>query len=115
MLDRRLDKPEKVRIVKAHYTAATTSSYPLVVYLRSDALSSLIKSKHTLRLKNENHEQTENILATLSETHAIARYDLQNDHRTFDADPHRHLTNIDIFWTNNAVLLSGGEDTRIHP
>ena len=56
VLDRRLDKPEKVRIVKAHYTAATTGSYPLVVYLRSDALSSLIKSKHTLRLKNENHE-----------------------------------------------------------
>ena len=110
VLDRRLDKPEKVRIVKAHYTAATTGSYPLVVYLRSDALSSLIKSKHTLRLKNENHEQTENIIATLSETHAIARYDLQNDNRTFDADPHRHLTNIDIFWTNNAVLLSGGSN-----
>ena len=108
VLDRRLDKPEKVRVVKAHYTAATTASYPLVVYLRSDALSSLIRSKHTLRIKNQNHEATENILGTLSETHAIGRYDIQNDGRTFVADPHQHLTNIDIFWTNNDALLNGG-------
>ena len=108
VLDRRLDKPEKVSVVKAHYTAATTAAYPLVVYLRSDALCSLIKSKHTLRLKNTNHEATENILGTLSETHAVARYNLEKDGRQFDADPHQHLTNIDIFWTDNGTVLDGG-------
>ena len=73
-LDRRIDKPKQLRVVKASYSASTMTAYPLVVYLRSDALHRLIKAKHTLRLKDANHEATENILATLLEGDRAGRY-----------------------------------------
>ena len=112
-LDKRIDRPVRISVQKAHYSAATAAEYPLVVYLRSDALSSLIQSKHTIRLKNNNHEQTENILASLSETHKMGRYALENDSRTFPADPYRHLRTIDVFFTTNdssmdATAATGG-------
>ena len=110
-LDRRLDKPVALRVVKAHYSAVTAASYPLVVYLRSNALSSLIKDKHTLRLQNTNHEATENILGSLTETHAVGRFNLERDGRRFKSDPHRHVREIDIFFSDNATLIDGGNTT----
>ena len=104
-LDKRIDRPSELQVQKAHYSNLVGATHPLVVYLRSDSLSSLIKTKHTLRVKNDNHEQTQNIIATLSETHTTGRYDLQNDTRRFPTDPHRILRDIDIMFSDNETLL----------
>ena len=105
-LDRRIDKPKKLRVAKACYSASTITAYPLVVYLRSDSLHRLIKDKHTLRLKDSNHEATENILTTLVATDTTGRYSTE-DVRRFETDPHLPLTAIDIYFTSNATALEG--------
>ena len=106
-LDRRIDKPKQLRVAKACYSASTMAAYPLVVYLRSDALHRLIKQKHTLRLKDANHEATENILATLVEGDRVGRYSNGVDIRRLETDPHLHVTEIDIYFTANATGLDG--------
>ena len=106
-LDRRVDKPKTLRVVKAHYRAATMTEYPLVVYVRSDALHRLIGDKHTLRLKNNNHEATENILCTLPKDDRTASYSAVGDVRRFQTDPHIPLTTIDVYFTANSTILDG--------
>ena len=58
-----------------------------------------------MQLKSEDHEQPTNILATLNETHAQARYQLERDGRTFDTDPHQILKEIDIIFSDNNTAL----------
>ena len=79
------------------YQAATMTAYPLVVYLRSDALHRLIVDKHTLRLKDANHEATENILMSLVERDRVGHYSNAVDIRRLKTDPHLHVTEIDIY------------------
>ena len=112
-LDRRVDRPTRIGVVKAQYCAATNNNdLPLVVYVRSDALSSTVLTKHTLRVKSENHEATENILVTLEESHTKGRYCLKKEDRFFTADNHKHLREIDFIFTDNTTPLgnaaSGG-------
>jgi hypothetical protein len=97
-----------MKLKKCHYANATGGVHPLVVYLESDALSTLIRQKHTLRLKNTNHEDGTNIICSLSETHTVGRFDLQNEERTFKTDPDRHIKLIDIGFSNNGVMLPRG-------
>ena len=104
-LDKRIDRPVKIRVQKAHYSTPTGTANPLVVYLRSDQLSSLCKSKHTLRAKNTNHRHTENILCTLGETHTVGRYDLRRDQRSFTTDPDRYIRTIDVKFSDTDTLL----------
>ena len=104
-LQERLDRPVTIRVAKCHFANATTDVHPLVVYCRSDALSNLIKSKHTLRIKNQGHRQTENILCSLTETHTVGRYNMEKDTRVFKADPEKYIRNIDIKFTNNGDPL----------
>jgi hypothetical protein len=64
-----------------------------------------MNKKHTLKLKSQNHDHRTNIIATLSETHTVGRFDLQKDVRSFRTDPDRHVTSIDISFSNNGSLL----------
>ena len=105
-LDRRIRRPTKLRVQKAHYSKATGSAHPLVVYLESNALSQLILNKHTLKLKSTSHENGTEIIATLGETHTKGRYNLERDVRTFKTNPDEHLRNIDIRFTNNGTVLA---------
>ena len=107
-LDDKMDYPIRMKIVKAHYANHSNSTHPLVVYVRSDNLSDLIKTKHTLRCKDVRHEEYENILCTLEETHHIGRFslELQADRRVFELEPNRFLRTIDIQFTNNDVPLA---------
>ena len=73
-LDRRIANPRSMRLSKCVFTASTASSYPSVVYMRSDAIHSMIKTKHTVELKADNHENSSNIIAVLEETHTHGRY-----------------------------------------
>jgi hypothetical protein len=107
-LDDRLDWPIRLRIMKCHYANHTDGIHPLVVYLRSDTLSNLIKTKHTLRCKDQNHEEYENILCTLQESHQIGRYslDINSDRRQFVLEHNRFIRSIDFMFSDNDALLS---------
>ena len=98
-LAQRISNPTKLTVRKASYTAATATEYPHAVYLRSDALSSMILSKHTVELK-ENHSQS-NVLVVLHETHSAARYrSIYGD--TWRTHKHLHTTRIDIQFTDGS-------------
>ena len=64
-LDRRVANPSELSLVGASFSASTTDSYPLVVYLRSDWGQALSKRKHTVELKCEQHEDSSNVLGVL--------------------------------------------------
>jgi hypothetical protein len=105
-LDKRIHRPRTLRIRKCHYSNASGVVHPLVVYLESNSLSNLVPKKHTLRLKNENHDHQTNVLGTLQETHTVGRYSLQDDLRVFRTDPDRHIKSIDIAFSDNGTLLA---------
>ena len=42
-LDRRIANPRSIRLSKANYQQKTETAYPLSVYVRSDAITRLIK------------------------------------------------------------------------
>ena len=44
-LDKRVANPRTVRINKCTFTAATAATYPSVVYVRSDALSTWLRQR----------------------------------------------------------------------
>jgi hypothetical protein len=109
-LDRRIDRPTSIKVVKAVFKAATQSgtAYPLVLYVRSDALHAVIRDKHTLRVKGNNHEQTENILCTLYEDDRVGCYESHDSaQRRMVTDPHKVLKVIDVYFTNNDTLMAG--------
>ena len=68
VLDRRISNPTTVRLVSALYEAPTLASYPLGVYLVSDALGEMIPQKHTVKLKASNHENQDATVAVLTES-----------------------------------------------
>jgi len=105
-LDRRLANPVSLRINKCTFTAATATTYPPVVYLRSDALTSLSKVKHTVELKSSDHENNSNVLAVLEETHTRGRYALRQS-VTFAVHKHTTSRSIDIYFTDGSTVLSG--------
>ena len=59
---------------KVNFVASTMDAYPTVVYLRSSKLDDLIKSKHTVELTDQNHENPSDALGVLEETHDVSRY-----------------------------------------
>ena len=73
-LDRRIANPTSIRIGKCSFIAATASTYPAVVYMRSNALFELSAIKHTVELKSENHHDSSNVIAVLHESHQKGRY-----------------------------------------
>ena len=104
-IDERIQDPVSIRITKASFVAATASSYPSVVYLRSDAISQLCSQKHTVELKSLNHRDGTNIIAVLEERHNKARYSLEEAPRTLRVKKHENVTEIDVYWTDNQTVL----------
>ncbi len=106
-LDRRISNPTSLRLAKAVYsTPGDTSPHPQVVYLRSNALARMIPRKHTLELRDSNHENSANVIAVLSETHTRGRYRILGG-RGFPVDPAASERKIDIFFTDGDTVLSG--------
>ena len=110
-LDRRISNPERIRINKATFVAATASTYPQVVYLRSSKISQTVRTKHTVELKDDGHEDGTDVLAVLQESHALGRYQTEPDQkdrwRSFDVHSHVPLRSIDFYFTNNRTLMPG--------
>ena len=106
-LDRRISNPTSLRVAKITYsTPGDTSPHPQVVYLRSNALARMVTQKHTLELREKNHENGTNIFGVLSETHTRGRYRLLGGRR-FPVNPSASERNIDIYFTDGDTILDG--------
>ena len=105
-LDQRIHRPVALRVQKAHYAGPAGVTNPLVVYLESDALTKIIRQKHTLQVTNTGHEHGTSVIATLGETHTAGRYSMERDARTLKCDPDKHVKNIDIKFSSNGTLLT---------
>jgi len=108
-LDRRIENPTHVRIGKCSFTAATASTYPAVVYMRSNALFELSAIKHTVELKSVNHHDSSNVIAVLHETHQKGRY--SGGGLSFPVHGHTNHTIIDIYFTDGGTILDGAVST----
>ena len=106
-LDRRIANPRTLRLSKCVFTASTASSYPSVVYMRSDAIHSMIKTKHTVELKADNHEHSSNIIAVLEETHTHGRYAISERGIALPVHGHSHVREIDIYFTDGTTIMDG--------
>ena len=105
-LDRRITDPRRIRLNSVAYIAPTMVTYPQVVYLRSSKLSEAIKRKHTVELKNSNHENATDTLCVLHETHTPGRYNMDSkSKRSFNVHSHLPLRKIDFYFTNNRTNL----------
>ena len=104
--DRRVSNPTSIRIASCTFTAATASSYPSVVYMRSDAITTMCKTKHTVELKAVDHENNSNVIAVLQETHTLGRYAM---HRQGSLPVHGHTqtTRIDLYFTDGNTIMDG--------
>ena len=105
-LDRRIQDPKSIKITKASYVASSAvASMPPVVYLRSDALSRLCKTKHTVELKNSGHGDGTNVICVLEERHSTGRYSLEGTPRTLPVKMHENVTTIDLYFTDNQTVI----------
>ena len=104
-----------MRLTKCVFTATTATSYPSVVYLRSDALHSMTKTKHTVELKADNHENSSNVIAVLQETHTTGRYSIGEKGIILPLHGHSHVREIDIYFTDGATVMDGEIDASAPP
>ena len=105
----RIPNPVRIRINQATYTAATASTYPQIVYLRSEKLSELTRTKHTVELKNNGHEDITDVLCALQESHDVGRYNLKSNNPrrvTFPIFSHIPIRKLDFYFTNNRTLMA---------
>ena len=106
-LDKRISNPTRLVIRKACFTCTgSTSPMPHVVYMRSKALNNMIRSKHTVELKDANHEGASDVLCVLTETHTRGRYRFTGL-RSFLVDPESSVKQVDIYFTDGSTVLDG--------
>ena len=107
LLDKNLSNASILRLKKATYTISTDQSVvPHVVYLRSKALHTLAREKHTLLLTATQHENSVDILGVLEETHTTGRYRLMYPARPLLLN-YSHVRDLDFYFTDkNGVNLN---------
>ena len=106
-LDTRISNPREFVVRRAGFTKSTSATDPHVVYMRSDALHNLTQKKHTVRLKDETHEDAENVVSVLEERHSTGRYSLQGGRDRHRVRANGNVKRIDIYFTDNATLMPG--------
>ena len=104
-LDRSIANPKQIRVGKCSFTCATMTTYPAVVYMRSNTLTEICTIKHTVELKANNHHDQSNVIAVLHETHTRGRY--SGGGISFPTHGHTNRTSIDIYFTDGTTILDG--------
>ena len=106
-LDRQISRPSRLTLRKVHYTAASSTPDAIsTVYLRSDKLHEASRIKHTVELKDAQHEDSSNVLAILTPYETLANcYKMERREVTVRLHPHIPLRKIDFYFTNNRALL----------
>ena len=106
-LDKRVANPRTVRINKCTFTAATSTTYPSVVYVRSDALTAMTQIKHTVELKGSDHENNSNVIAVLEQT-LVGHYALKTKEIVLPVAGHTvHTRKFDLYFTDGSTVLDG--------
>ena len=101
-LDKSLQNASRMQIRKAVYVASTDQTAPPhVVYVRSDALHRLSKRKHTNLLKENNHEDSSNVVCVLEEQHDKGRFRLHSPDILLNL-VWTPLRTIDLYFTDPA-------------
>ena len=103
VLDRRISNPSHLELVKCLYEAPTGYN-PLAVYLRSEGIHQLVRSKHTIQLKKNNHENDADVLAVLKESTSARRYLLEKE-RGFFIKEHSYVRSFDFYFTDNDAII----------
>lgn len=101
---------EEIQIDHCTFTVTTTQSpMPDVVFLRSRALSRMIREKHTVELKT-GHENATDIICVLIETHTRGRYAMRpEDKAPRSAITDQSVRKIDFYFTDGAGTVLDGE------
>ena len=114
VFSRKQGEIRRVKLQNFCYTCQSGQSpKPHTVYVRSDALSKIIRTKHCVELEENFQETSNNIICTLQETHDRGRYKQQNPVQ-FDVVFQHFVQNLDIYFTDgpttlyHAVVASGG-------
>ena len=112
LLDRRISNPAHIELVKCVYEAPTdaSASYPLSVYIRSEAIHQLVRSKHTIQLTKNNHENDADILGVLKESFSAKRYLLEKERGFFIKD-HAYVRSFDFYFTDNNSIVGKPESS----
>ena len=98
-LSNRLPNPTRFAVSDVQYTAATTNNMPVCVYLRSQALTNLMRKKHSVQVKEaQRADRQTDVIAVLSETHTQGRFAMK-DRNQFLLNPHTWLRDIDFYFT----------------
>ena len=103
-LAQRFSNPSQITLVAATYKCSTADSYPITVYLRSEALQRLAKSHHSIELAP--HELISDALGVLRLSDDPMVFHLES---RFRFPVHSHLTEqkLDFFFTDNRTILDG--------
>ena len=106
-LDRRVANPVSFRLIKCTFTASTAATYPAVVYMRSDSLTALCRTKHTLEVKDTDHENNSNVIGILEQT-LPGHYAMKSKSITFPVHGHTaHTRKLDIYFTDGSTIMEG--------
>ena len=106
-LTNRIDRPKIFKLQQASLIPSSAPSYPHVVYLKSENLSRIIKTKHTVIAKggSNQHDIPSDVIGVLTETHVAGRYSLKIP-RTFRlvSDPTCALIDFSLEAPDGTVL-----------
>jgi len=106
-LDKRIANPTTIGVRRVTFTIVSTVTIPPpVVYMRSDAIHKLARNKHTVELRDVDHENASNVIAVLEETHQKGRYSTRIP-IVFPVHGHTHARVIDIYFTDGTTVLDG--------
>ena len=106
-IEKRVPNAKSLTINRFGYTASTAASYPHAVYVRSDAITGLIKVKHAMEVTSAGHEDQSNVVAVLEEAHGIGRYQLDRGRHRYPLVRFHNQTTIDFQFTNGSTVLAG--------
>jgi hypothetical protein len=100
-----LNNPTTLRVEDVVYRASTQSDhlYPQSIYLRSNALTAMLKHHHTVEIKSNGSNQRSNIIAVLNQ-YTTGRYELRGTFR-FTINPHRTNKVFDFQFTDGVTPL----------
>ena len=101
-----LKNPTTMILEDVVYRATTRADYlyPQTIYLRSDALTTMLKENHTVEVKSDGSNRSSNIIGVLTQTSFPGRYELRGKYR-FKIDPHRTNKIFEFTFTDGDTRL----------
>ena len=110
LLDRQISNPTQVSLLQILFKAGEgQAEYPPCVYFHSNALNRMIKNKHAVEVKPNNHENQCNIIAVLDGTHLDGRYHLRYPQQYYTCFRVERL--LDFRFSDNGTTAPAGTPT----